>query len=226
MDDTSQQLPLKANKGYCYFDVNTGKWWVDIAGNGTQNAITSETTDTGFNRMPLNAYKSDIAILAYAAKNATYEVTVAGGGKENRQVEIASTFGTQLNFTNNILTLSNLTDSTLSQVSFGALASVNSVSGTYTPAGSISQGIVTITPSTDTVSKLTTNGSVPTLSTSVANEVLSFNFSSGSMPSFSGVEVLTGCSATVSAQTFTGSEATITLSPVTGGAQNGDNIYF
>lgn len=236
MDDTSQQLPAKANKGYCYFDVNTGKWWVDIAGNGTQNAVTSETAETGFNRMPLNAYKSDIAILAYAAKNATYEVTVAGGGKENRQAEIASTFGTQLNFTNNILTLSSLTNDTLSQVSFGALASVNSVSGEYTPAGTNSQSAIHITPTTAQVLQLNQNGVVgttPTLTMAVDNnEVLSFNFNAGSattLPTYNNINAWTGYTAASSyaeAQTFTGTQATITLSPVSGGAQNGDNVYF
>lgn len=47
MDDTSKSLPSTYIKGYCYFDVNSGKFWVD----------TKDNDSTG--RLPLNAYKAD-----------------------------------------------------------------------------------------------------------------------------------------------------------------------
>lgn len=59
MSDSTKSLPSKATQGYCYFDIRDGKWWVDIAGDGTTTAIPSTTTSTGYNRMPLNAYKAD-----------------------------------------------------------------------------------------------------------------------------------------------------------------------
>lgn len=230
MDDTSQQLPQKANKGYCYFDVNTGKWWVDIGGNGTTNAVSSIDHDSGYNRMPLNAYKADISILAYAAEKFTYQTQSAGGGVINQEQSIVNNLANNIAFNltdDKILELRTIKGDMLSSVSFGALAKVNAVSGTYTPAGSISQGTVTITPTTDSASKLSTAGSTPTLSTSVANETLSFSFGAGAMPTFTNVTVWTGyTAATVGTQTFSGTPATITLSPVTGGAQNGDNVHF
>ena len=47
MDDTSKSLPSKYVKGYCYFDVNDGKFWVD----------TKDNDSTG--RLPLNAKVAD-----------------------------------------------------------------------------------------------------------------------------------------------------------------------
>ena len=51
------------------------------------------------------------------------------------------------------------------------------------------------------------------------------------MPTFDAISVWNGYNTGVSnsyveTQTFTGTQATITLSPVTGGAQNGDNVHF
>lgn len=71
-------LPTKANQGYCYFDVKTGKWWVDIAGDGSTNAkaitdISSNDNSTKFNRMPLNAYKADLADVAILARAAEHD---------------------------------------------------------------------------------------------------------------------------------------------------------
>ena len=235
MDNTSQPLPSKANKGYCYFDVNTGKWWVDIAGNGTQDAISSETHESGFNRMPLNAHKADMAVLSKATENAVYEVDDQGE-TVNQYLNIAKTYGTNLLFNNNILSLKNIYGTSVSNVTFGALASVNSVSGGYTPAGTNSRSAIHITPATDQALQLSQNGvtgTVPTLTMAVDNnEVLSFNFNAGSattLPTYTNISVWTGYTAASSyaeAQSFTGIPATITLSPVSGGAQNGDNVYF
>lgn len=236
MDDSSQPLPSKANKGYCYFDVSTGKWWVDIAGNGSQDAISSETTASGFNRMPLNAHKADISTVSLAAENVMYDVAGPNNTTVTQYAPIANTFGTDLSFNNNILSLTDIFGTSLSDVTFGALASVNAVSGTYTPAGQNSQSALTIVPTTDTVLKLQANGltgTVPTLTTSVdSNEVLTFNFNAGTattLPVYTNVTAWTGyntSSSYAAAPTFTGTQATITLSPVTGGAQNGDNVYF
>lgn len=61
MTDSSKQLPQSYHQGYCYFDVNTGKFWID-------------TTDAAAGRMAINAYKANIATLANAA---IYETTEA-----------------------------------------------------------------------------------------------------------------------------------------------------
>lgn len=54
MNDTTKNLPNSYHQGYCYFDVNTGKFWID-------------TTDTSTGRMAINSYLADIATLANAA---------------------------------------------------------------------------------------------------------------------------------------------------------------
>ena len=46
MEDTSKQLPNSYHQGYCYFDVNTGKFWID-------------TTNDVSGRIAINANKAD-----------------------------------------------------------------------------------------------------------------------------------------------------------------------
>ena len=117
----------------------------------------------------------------------------------------------------------------------------------YTPAGSVSKPDITVTPTTDTVNSITDVGTLPELTTSVANEVLTISFTQGTLPTKGSAQtVLTGASAaldnapvfsgtgvelaasftgtqgsvsvagtptgTVSQPTFTGSDATITVS--------------
>lgn len=102
-------LPAKANQGYCYFDVKTGKWWVDIAGDGDTNAVSITdvtSTATVFNRMPLNAYKADIATLAKAA---VYSIS---SGKDpinnsNDLIEINKNFGAGIGLEGNTIKLKN-----------------------------------------------------------------------------------------------------------------------
>lgn len=55
MDDTTKSLPSNYNQGYCYFDVNTKKFWIDTA---PDNA-TAEQKQAG--RVPINALRADIA---------------------------------------------------------------------------------------------------------------------------------------------------------------------
>ena len=75
----------------------------------------------------------------------------------------------------------------------------------YTPEGSVSAPTITVTPSTDTVNSITAVGTLPTWSASVTNEVLSFSFSQGTLPTKGANQtVLTGASATASAPTFRG----------------------
>lgn len=51
MNDTSKQLPNTYHQGYCYFDVNTGKFWID-------------TTNASEGRMAINANHADNSDLA------------------------------------------------------------------------------------------------------------------------------------------------------------------
>lgn len=55
MDDASKTLPSNYNQGYCYFDVNTKKFWIDTAPN------SATATEKAAGRVPLNALRADFA---------------------------------------------------------------------------------------------------------------------------------------------------------------------
>lgn len=81
----------------------------------------------------------------------------------------------------------------------GDLAFKDSATGSFTPSGSI-------TPTTATVNSITAVGSLPTWSASVTNEVLSFSFSQGSLPTKGANQtVMTGAS-------FSGTAGTVSVS--------------
>ena len=106
--------------------------------------------------------------------------------------------------------------------SLKALAFVDSVSATYTPAGTVSTPDVTVELNTTSITPFESAGSLPTctlpsLSTSVTNETLTLSwsagsFSAGTLPSAgTAVTVATDVkTATASKPTFTGTETTIT----------------
>ena len=53
-DNPSHTLPTSAHKGYCYFDVSTKLFWIDIKdGQNLQNVTDREY------RVPLNAYAAE-----------------------------------------------------------------------------------------------------------------------------------------------------------------------
>ena len=207
---TGYITPNANTDGYAYYDTSTKLFYIDANYPGTE----------GITRQPINAKKADIATLALAAeKDGTGEHT------------IVSYYGHSLGLNNSVLTLKDGNNTNLSSVTFGALASADAVTGTYTPSGTNTASEIRITPITTNVSKVTNSGTIPTLTTSVTDEKLIFNFSSGAMPTFDSVTVWNGYSQGISnsyamAQTFSGTQGTITLSPVTGGAQNGDNVHF
>ena len=147
MNDTTKNLPNSYHQGYCYFDVNTGKFWID-------------TTDTSAGRMAINAAhadSADAATLAAAAVN------------DDDGNEIKTTY-----------------------VPFGT---------SFTPSGSIS-----VTLNTTTVNSITDVGSLPSLSMDVTNEVLSFSWATGTLPTKgANTTVATG----VNTASFTGTSITL-----------------
>lgn len=98
----------------------------------------------------------------------------------------------------------------------GALAAKDSASGSYTPAGSVSAPTISVDSAgaTDTVYSITDVGTLPTLTTTVANETLTIGFTQGTLPTKGSAQtVKTGdASYTASAPDFTGTAATITVS--------------
>ncbi len=115
-------------------------------------------------------------------------------------------------------------------VTLGDLAVKDRVQATYTPAGTISAPSASATSMGIYVDRMTTEGTVtagtaascvmPVLTTSVANENLTFSWTAGSftaniptlvtMPVFDRIRSVPQINVSVSAPTFTGTEATIT----------------
>lgn len=118
----------------------------------------------------------------------------------------------------------------------GDLALKDNASGAYTPAGTITPAVITVTPNTtmkyvassETGGGIVTNGTaaactLPVLTMSVVNGELSVNWTSGSftpntptdvtLPTFASQTIATGISSVESSQqTFNGTPATITVS--------------
>lgn len=96
--------------------------------------------------------------------------------------------------------------------SLKGLAFKDSASASYTPAGSVSAPTVTVAVNTASVTPITGVGTLPNFTASVSNETLKLEFSAGSLPTKgTEVTVATGIkSASASAPSFTGTNATIT----------------
>lgn len=96
----------------------------------------------------------------------------------------------------------------------GDLAYKDSASGSYTPAGTVSQPTITITPTTETVTPITNVGSSSSFTASVSGEVLTLTFTQGTTPTLgTDISVLTSATAALdSAPVFTGTQDTITVS--------------
>lgn len=95
---------------------------------------------------------------------------------------------------------------------FGDLAFADTAEGSYTPAGTIDTPSITVTPSSTSVSRVLTLGTLPTYT--VANEVLTLT--AGALPTKEDVSVLNGATAALAAApAFTGTAATITVAPPT-----------
>ena len=79
----------------------------------------------------------------------------------------------------------------------------------YTPAGSVSV-TPTVTVNTTTVNSITAVGELPSLSMTVTNEILSFTWAAGSLPTKGNdTTVATGIDTATATASFTGTAATL-----------------
>ena len=92
----------------------------------------------------------------------------------------------------------------------GAFAYANTGSGSYTPAGSVS--ITQGTDSTDTVTGVTANGTLPQAYFTQSGETLTFNFNAGALPTLDTQKTFVTQRGDDTAA-FTGTPATITVEP-------------
>ena len=101
---------------------------------------------------------------------------------------------------------------TVSQPTFTGNA-MNST-GTFTPEGTVSKPNVSVTPSTTSVNSITDVGTLPVLTTTVANETLTIGFSQGTLPTKGAAQtVMTGATAALdAAPTFTGTQGNVQVS--------------
>lgn len=102
---------------------------------------------------------------------------------------------------------------TVTQPSFTGQAMT--ATGTFTPDGSVSAPTITVDTAgaTTTVNSITDVGTLPTLTTTVVNETLTISFSQGTLPSKgSDTTVKTGdATYTASAPTFTGTQGSVSV---------------
>lgn len=131
MTDSTKNLPNNYHQGYCYFDVNTGKFWID-------------TTDNATGRMAINAHLADIATLAKAAEKATYTNPVTG---QEQVATIFTNFGHSLNLSGSSLQLLDGVGTVLNSITLppSGVTSITTgdglAGGTITTTGIISHGL-------------------------------------------------------------------------------------
>lgn len=104
---------------------------------------------------------------------------------------------------------------TISQPTF--TGDSKTITSSFTPAGTINKPAINVTPTTDEIQPVSSVGSLPTWSASVTDEVLSFTFGAGTLPTLGTKKTfVTGATAALAAApTFTGTpgEATATYKP-------------
>lgn len=151
---------------------------------------------------------TDIDLSEYAKKGGGITLTSATATNSKTNITIANHTVTQGTFSGSFT-------GTQKQVSVSGTPSgsvtISKGTGTanYTPEGTVSTPTITVTPSTTTVYSITDVGSLPTLTTTVANEILTIGFARGSLPTKgSGTSVVNGITSATSTQpTFTGTGA-------------------
>lgn len=98
----------------------------------------------------------------------------------------------------------------------GTLAYKNSASGSYTPAGSVSAPNISVAAAggTTTVNSITSVGTLPAYTATVANETLTMTWNAGTLPTKGADTVVKTTDAAYSASqpTFTGTADTVTVS--------------
>ena len=57
-DSLNRDLPTSTHKGYCYFDVNTKLFWIDIADCADITKLQEPDNKRNY-RVPLNAYAAE-----------------------------------------------------------------------------------------------------------------------------------------------------------------------
>ena len=102
------------------------------------------------------------------------------------------------------------------QTGLGELAFKDTASGSFTPQGTVSTPTISVKTAgaTTTVNSITDVGSLPALTMTVANEILTIGWDAGALPTKgSNKTVKTGDAAYQSTQpTFTGTAGTVTVS--------------
>lgn len=102
----------------------------------------------------------------------------------------------------------------------GTISAANNTSGNYTPAGTVGAPTISVATAgaTTTVNSITNVGTLPTLSTTVEDETLVFNFSQGTLPTKGAdTTVKTGdASYSASAPSFTGTKVKLSFTGTEG----------
>lgn len=225
MDTGHTELPNTYHQGYCYLDVLTGLFWVDI-----------NDTSGSEKRIALNAHSANQSVNAVLP---TIDTTTGLHNVEPIYSTYVRSIGPGTTKGTIIANRYSGDKDTISIPGLKALAFVDSVSGLYTPTGSNAPSNVTITPAIGTVYSMRTEGNVAAGSAAALvtdydsnTQTLTYTFTANTptavtLPARQEVNVMTGVeSAVAAAQTFTGDQAAIVLTAAEGGYSDGDAVSF
>ena len=183
---TQKKIYLVLNGGSV--DKNTYKEYITIKVDSTYSWEMIGTTETDLSNLGALAYKD----------------TASGSTTPSGSVSQPTFTGSSLTMTTNVTPSGSITLTTSNKT-----AAVSSASGTatYTPGGSVSAPTISVATagSTTNVSSVSNVGTLPSLTMTVSSENLSFSWSAGTLPSTTSVTVKTGdASYSASAPTFSG----------------------
>lgn len=211
-------LVIKGNKEYIWSDITNG--WREFGDLGSLKALafkdsaSGKTTPAGTVSKPTFSGTQANLSLSYTPAGSVSKATFTGTkGNISASYTPAGNVSIALGEgTANYTPAGTVTKPTFTGTKGTVVINGGTGTATYTPAGTISKPNVSVTPSSTTVNSITNVGTLPELTTTVNNEVLTIGFSKGTLPTKgSNTSVLTGASAALdAAPTFTGTGTRLT----------------
>ncbi len=226
---TAGDIAINGNKEYIWSDVSSG--WREFGDLGSLKALafkdsaSGKTTPAGTVSKPTFSGTQANLSLNYTPTGSVSKATFTGTqGNISANYTPAGDVSIALGEgTANYTPAGTVTKPTFTGTKGTVVINGGTGTATYTPAGTVSKPSITVTPSSTTVNSITAVGTLPELTTTVNNEVLTIGFSKGTLPTKgSDTSVLTGASAALNAApafTGTGTRLTGEFTPAGGVSQ-------